>query len=403
MKRDSELYPFRRHLRGCKYFGRGGRAVRLDKCKCPFHVDGKHRDERVRKALKTTSHQLADNRLRELIRKLDARLDAQQHVANAGGLPPNVPVRARPMISEAIDLFLATHGEIDQDGKFHGDSEYNTYRKYRSSLRFLSAYCDERRIVTLSDDMADALQGYRRTRCIGGVAWRTERQLLITFFGFCIKRKWITTNPARELSAPRNLKPNEVVPYTIQEECLILAACDQFGGGKYNRSGAAYEQLRVRAMVMLLRHTALRISDVAALRKDAVSWDLENATWRIRVRTQKTGEPVHLPIPETLKLALDALPPPRGAAQDCPCYFWNGITSRRAVVGIAERTLAAVFKKSGVKNAHAHRTAIRSPRGCWSRAPRSSRWPTSWATARKWSGSTTASGPRAGRTTSTGS
>jgi hypothetical protein len=42
------------------------------------------------------------------------------------------------------------------------------------------------------------------------------------------------------------------------------------------------------------------------------------------------------------------------APQDCLRYFRNGSTSRRAVVGIAERTLAAVFKKSGVKNAHAH-------------------------------------------------
>jgi len=56
-----------------------------------------------------------------------------------------------------------------------------------------------------------------------------------------------------------------------------------------------------------------------------------------------------------LKLVLDALPLPRGAAQDCPYYFWNGKSSRRAVVGIAERALAAVFRKSGVKNAHAHR------------------------------------------------
>ena len=245
--------------------------------------------------------------------------------------------------------------EIDRDGKFHGDSEYNTYRKYRSSLRFLSSYCDEHRIVTLNDDMADALQDYRRTRSIGAVTWKTERQLLITFFGFCVKRKWIATNPAKELSAPRNLKPNEVVPYTIQEESLILAACDQIGGGKYNRSGARYEQLRARAMVMLLRHTALRISDVVALRKDAVSWDQENNTWRVFLFTQKTGDPVFLPIPESLKLILDALPLPRNAAQDCPYYFWNGITSRRAVVGIGERTLASVFKKSGVKDAHAHR------------------------------------------------
>lgn len=355
VKRDSELYPFRRHLRTCSYFGRGGREVRLDKCNCPFHVDGLYNGERVRQSLKTTGHHVADKRVRELIRNLDAKLDARKHAAQAGASGPSVLVPGRPTVLAAIERFLATHGEIDQDGKFHGDSEYNTYRKYRSSLRFLSSFCDERRIGTLNDDMADALQDYRRTRTIGGVTWKTERQLLITFFGFCVKRKWITTNPAKELSAPRNLKPNEVVPYTIQEECLILAACDQIGGGKYNRSGARYEQLRARAMVMLLRHTALRISDVCTLRKDAVSWDQEKNTWRVFLFTQKTGDPVFLPIPESLKLVLDALPLPRNAARDCPYYFWNGITSRRAVVGIAERTLASVFKKSGVKDAHAHR------------------------------------------------
>ncbi len=65
------------------------------------------------------------------------------------------------------------------------------------------------------------------------------------------------------------------MPYTLQEENRILAACYQIGGGKYHRSGASYEQLRARAMLLLLRHTALRISDVATLRKDAVSWDAE--------------------------------------------------------------------------------------------------------------------------------
>ncbi|HEY1757082.1 MAG TPA: tyrosine-type recombinase/integrase [Bryobacteraceae bacterium] len=165
----------------------------------------------------------------------------------------------------------------------------------------------------------------------------------------------ITTNPARELKTLRSLKPNEVVPYTLQEEAQIVDACTRIGGSAYNRSGARYEQLRARAMVLLLRHTALRISDVSTFRKDAVSWDQAASTWRIFLRTQKTGEPVFLPIPESLKLILDALPLPRNAPQDCPYYFWNGVTSRRAVVGIAERTLAAVFKKSGVKDAHAHR------------------------------------------------
>ena len=77
--------------------------------------------------------------------------------------------------------------------------------------------------------------------------------------------------------------------------------------------------------------------------------------WNKGRTVQKSGELVFLPMPHELKMVLDALPLPRNAAQDCPYYFWNGQTSRRAVVGIAERTLAAVFKKSGVKDAHAHR------------------------------------------------
>jgi hypothetical protein len=57
--------------------------------------------------------------------------------------------------------------------------------------------------------------------------------------------------------------------------------------------------------MVLLRHTALRISDVSTFRKDAVSWDQAASTWRIFLRTQKTGEPVFLPIPNSLKLILD--------------------------------------------------------------------------------------------------
>jgi hypothetical protein len=55
---------------------------------------------------------------------------------------------------------------------------------------------------------------------------------------------------------------------------------------------------------------------------------------------------VFLPIPAELQSALDALPIPRGIVAESRCYFWNGITSRRALVGIAERAMAAVFAKS---------------------------------------------------------
>lgn len=352
VKPETELYIFRRHLETCQYFGPGGREMRADKCKCPFHVDGLHRGKRVRESLRTTSRQLAERRLAERIRRLDAEIANQHGIEN---LAETGRVATKVTVADAADRFLKSHGEIGQDGKYRGDSERGTWKKYRCGLRFLISFCDAIGVAALADVTRDALEDFRGTRNIGRVTWKVERQMLITFFGYCVNRKWIATNPAKELKAPHNLKPNEIVPYTLEEESRILAACDQIGGGQYNRSGARYEQLRARAMVMLLRHTALRVSDVCTLRKDGVAWDPEKAVWRVFLHTQKTGDPVFLPIPEPLKLVLDALPLPRNSAQDCPYYFWNGQSSRRAVVGIAERTLSAVFKKSGVKGAHAHR------------------------------------------------
>jgi integrase len=350
VKLEHDLYPYRRHLRACQFFGRGGREARADKCSCPFHVDGKHAGERVRQSLRTRNRQLAERRLAERIRELDVALAKSQ-----GPGPTESQVASRRTVTDAVERFLSDHGGIGENGKYRGDSEYSTWRKYRGILRRLVGFCEAREIRALEDAHEEALEDFRRSRIVGRVTWKGERQSLVTFFGYCLRRKWITTNPAKELKVVRNLKPNEVVPYTLQEESQILEACARIGGGKYNRSGARYEQLRARGMIMLLRHTALRISDVSTLRKDAVSWDQSGSTWRVFLHTQKTGEPVFLPIPDSLKLILDALPPPRNAAQDCPYYFWNGQASRRAVVGIAERTLSAVFRKSGVKDAHAHR------------------------------------------------
>jgi hypothetical protein len=91
-------------------------------------------------------------------------------------------------------------------------------------------------------------------------------------------------------------------------------------------------------MVLAERYTTLRIGDIAMLARDRISRD--GLRWRMFLRTEKTGKAVFLPIPEELRLALNAVPTPRGVAPGCRHFFWNGITSERAVKGIAERTLA---------------------------------------------------------------
>ena len=126
----------------------------------------------------------------------------------------------------------------------------------------------------------DALRSFRK---IAAATWVKHQEILRQFFGFCLKRKWIEDNPAAAVDRPKNIKPNEVEPYTRDQVIRILMACDDFGRGPY-------ERLRARAMVLLLRYTALRISDVALLEKARVR------AGEITVRTMKSGKTVSLPV-----------------------------------------------------------------------------------------------------------
>ena len=111
-----------------------------------------------------------------------------------------------------------------------------------------------------------------------------ELEILRVFFGYCADRDWTKENPARKIKMPRNIKPNEVVPFTSAEVAAILKACDSIGK---RRS----ERLRCRAMMLTLRYTALRIGDVSMLARDRISRD-GGDRWRIFIRTEKSGQPV---------------------------------------------------------------------------------------------------------------
>ncbi len=141
---------------------------------------------------------------------------------------------------------------------------------------------------------------------------------------------------------PKNIKPALREPYTRDEIIRILAACDRIGRN-------AYERIRARAMVLLLRYTGLRISDVAILEKERVR------DGEIHLYTAKNGRPVRLPVHPGLRAALDRLPRPRAAAEDCKYFFWSGHGSKRCIIRNARRTLAAFFEASRVENAQAHR------------------------------------------------
>jgi integrase len=303
------LSLYRRHTPKCPHRSKGQDYI---KCNCPVWCYGQGEDgNQIRESLKTRDWGRAGRRA--------AKLES-----------PDAP-RFKPL-AEAVTGFEQHIQSL----------EPSTQRKYKNVLRHFGEYCKSAGLEDLGEVTVDRLDGYRSSRELARTTAQKELETLRQFFGYCRDRDWIKHNPARRIKSARNIKPTDVVPYTADEMARILSACDFVGR-------APYERRRARAMVLLLYHTALRISDVATLAKDRVR------DGQLYVRTLKTGGMVYLPVPAELQIALDALPTPRGAGDEPRYFFWNGITSKRAVVGIAERTMAAVFKKSKVPDAGAHR------------------------------------------------
>src|SRR5262249_11792949 len=149
--------------------------------------------------LNTRSRQLADRRLTALIREIDER----RRLERVNDVPINSKTAPRT-ISEAASRFLRNHGEIDQDRRYRGDLEFGTWRKYRTKLRFLVAFCERERVSELADVTLDVLEDFRLSRKVGLVTWKVELQALRTFFSYCVSHRWMTTNPAKEMKAPRN-------------------------------------------------------------------------------------------------------------------------------------------------------------------------------------------------------
>ncbi|MFB3777139.1 MAG: tyrosine-type recombinase/integrase, partial [Bryobacteraceae bacterium] len=300
------LSLYRRHTPECPHRAKG---IGYTRCSCPIWVYGEVEGGVIRESMKTRDWARANRRLAK--RETGAK--------------------AKPL-AEAIAAFI----------EYCSYLEPSTLRKYRNVLNQLAAFAGKR-IRDVADLSVETLDQYRAGRKLARTTATKELQTLRQFFAFCLERGWTEQNPAKKIKAPTNARPQPVEPYTPEQVAQILAAADQIGRG-------AYERLRARAMVLLLRYTGLRVSDVATLGRDRVS------KGKILVRTQKTGGLVYLPVPVDLEWALEVLPAPRGVQGAPTHFFWNPETmTRRCMVGVAERTLAAVFRKSGVVKAHAHR------------------------------------------------
>jgi integrase/recombinase XerD len=321
------LTLYRRHELGCSYRGKDPK-----KCSCPVWIDGAVGGKRERRALGTRNWREAEDERRRIedpdfggVRCIQPGCQAKVDAGRCDRHTRAVPA--------AIAAYHAAHQDVAAV----------TAHQRTACLRLLEEFLLARGVGPVEDITLEALNEFRTSRSVSPRTWVKELGHIRHFLRFCVDNEWCLRNWALKVEMPKKLKAAEREPYQPQEVARIIAACDTIGR-------APYERLRARALVLALRHTGLRIGDVATLKRDRVRHG------EVFIRTTKNGKIVRLPLPPELRSALDAPPPPRGAAGgECAYFFWSGNGSPAAAIRDVRRTLEAVYEASGVRGAISHR------------------------------------------------
>ncbi len=174
-----------------------------------------------------------------------------------------------------------------------------TLRKYRLLEREVIEDFGTRPLEAIG---VDELSKFREKWTLSAVTSRKKIERLRAFFKFCIERGWIEKNPALLLKHPKTVSAPSI-PFTEEELEKIMAAIAEFPDSPPGR------RKQLRAFVLLLRYSDLRIQDAIRLTMDKIS------DGKLMLYTQKTGQAVWLPLPDFVVREL-------GGLGERP--FWNG-------------------------------------------------------------------------------
>ncbi len=293
------LVLYRRHGRKCRHTGREYR-----RCSCAIWVDGTVGGREIRRTLKTRNWQ----RAQALVRKMEAE---------------DKEPTERITVDKACQSFL-------DDAKARG-LRAPSIEKYGPLFQRLKDFAASEGIKYLNQFDVETLRKFRATWNLQNYSARNELERLRSLFRFAHDAQWIEINPAKKLKSPR-VQETAALPFSKDEMISILKACDEYK-----------TTLPLKAFVLLLRYSGLRIRDVVTLTRDKIT------DGKLFLRTAKTGTHVRIPLPPACLDALDAIP------VSGPYYFWSGHGLPKTRVGNYQNSLQALFTKASIAHGHAHR------------------------------------------------
>lgn len=300
------LNLYRRHQPPCPYSTR-----RYRNCKCPIWVQGSLRGEYIRRALDLRSWSAATDLVRDW---------------EASGEIGVVKKPDIPTIAEAVERFF--------DDLAAQKLSHETIRKYDNLLRKrLLPWCSDKGFRYLKQLSIEEVRQFRGSWADGALYAAKNLERLRSFFRFCTHSDWIARNPARSVKAPK-VTDRPTLPFTRSDMQRILDACDRYPGN----------QVRIKAFVLTMRHSGLRIGDTIALQRSRLTGN------KLFLYTAKTGTPVYVPLPPKVVEALALV-----AVNEKGRYFSTGDAKPQTARANWSRYLEVLFELAGVPGAHSHR------------------------------------------------
>jgi site-specific recombinase XerD len=301
------LTLYRCHLASCKHREKGRKHR---SCQCPLWVEGTLRGEHIRRSLDMRSWDGAQ----DLLREWESR----------------GPKSALMTVEDAIEKFLEDALARRLSGA--------TIGKQKVLLARLKTFARDTGVRYVSQLGPDEIRTFRASWKDSAVTAAKNLERLRSFFRFCTSMKWVDENPAEALRAPR-FHQTPTLPFTDEEWGATLEAVEKY---PTQNSYGGDNRARLRAFLLLLRYSGLRIRDVVCLLRDRIK------DGKLMLYTQKTGQAVFVPLPPVVTEALDA-------CGDRQLPFWSGSGNPKSAVADWQRSLRRLFKLAGVENGHAHR------------------------------------------------
>jgi integrase/recombinase XerD len=352
------LSVFTRHSTGCR-FSRD-RACR--RCNCPKWVGGQVNGYYFRQSAKT----------RQWVEAEEVRLKLEEALTK--GLPPfgtavpapepvalrNTPLLAAPLacgevlpsasheirprprprvaVAQAVEAYLA-------DAVSRNVAQ-STLDKLETIFRkqFL-VWMRVEGIEYLDELELDTLLKFRNTWEDGPLAKQKKQSRVIGFFWACVRRRYLTENPAIGLGKIKVVQiPTDYFP---PDEFERIIAATYIRRGDRGGGDVKANQTRLRTMTLLMRWSGLRIRDAVTLERHRLNGD------SLLLYQAKTGTPVYVPLPPHVVGALENIPP--GPKPNPRYFFWSGNGDPKSAVADWQRSYRRLFKSADIRTADGER------------------------------------------------